>query len=121
MKHARDMTEKEFKASVSRLLREQETRYQQHEHEKFMAKLRAQNPDLAARADEAALAKHRELLKQVVAAYEALRIAAAENAVAAKDPSPLRRQRAEERLRAAEAEHDALVLKAEASHAALSK
>ncbi len=121
MKHVRDMTKAEAADALDGILRAPQGASQQREDARFWAGLRTKHPDLAARADEAAHAAHRDLLKQVVAANEALHTAAAENAVAAKDPSPLARQRAAARLKDAQDTHDALVLKAEASHAALPK
>jgi hypothetical protein len=79
----------------------------------FMRDLHKQHPDLAAAADAVKTEKAVGKLSALKAAETELRLAAAANASAKADPSPLARQRASDHLKQAEQVHDTLRLELE--------
>jgi hypothetical protein len=92
---------------------------QQHLDLREMKKLAAKDPALAAKAEKIRQEQHAELVARHEAAQRAL--AGATGSLDLTDASPLVRERAERRLADAQAAHDGLLIRTEASAAELER
>ncbi len=115
----RNMTAAQYRVALQNLLAQAGRRQAEAGARGTIEGMLAQNPDLAAAADKKAHDAHRALGREYVAAALALKDAAA--AAKVHELSPMLRREAADRLRAAETEHDRLLIAVKTSHAELPK